>query len=134
MTTATFSLYPELVNQVWDFVPLFLYGAFRFVDEHSYRFFYYDTACYKEQNQNRRSPQSTLIHKQCVSLGVCFVVQIIRYAKDCFIGAGSTVFAKNLLGDILSTPELSDSEICLQDIDSSRLETSRIVKRKSVQP
>ena len=50
--------------------------------------------------------------------------------KIVFIGAGSTVFAKNLLGDILSIPELSDSEICLQDIDRSRLETSRIVAEK----
>ena len=50
--------------------------------------------------------------------------------KIVFIGAGSTVFAKNLLGDILSIPELSDSEIYLQDIDVSRLETSRIVAEK----
>ena len=50
--------------------------------------------------------------------------------KIVFIGAGSTVFAKNLLGDILSIPELSDSEIYLQDTDVSRLETSRIVAEK----
>ena len=30
-------------------------------------------------------------------------------AKITFIGAGSTVFAKNLLGDILSLPELAES-------------------------
>jgi hypothetical protein len=32
-------------------------------------------------------------------------------AKVTFIGAGSTVFAKNLMGDILSYPELSGSTI-----------------------
>ena len=30
--------------------------------------------------------------------------------KITFIGAGSTVFAKNLLGDILSYPELADCD------------------------
>lgn len=47
-----------------------------------------------------------------------------------FIGAGSTVFAKNLLGDILSYPELADSEIRLFDIDEERLELSHAVARR----
>ncbi|MDR6293196.1 alpha-galactosidase [Inquilinus ginsengisoli] len=51
-------------------------------------------------------------------------------AKITFIGAGSTVFAQNLLGDILSYPELADSEIHLYDIDAERLSTSEIVARK----
>lgn len=46
------------------------------------------------------------------------------------IGAGSTVFAKNLIGDILSYPELADSTIVLFDIDEERLKTSEIVARK----
>jgi alpha-galactosidase len=46
------------------------------------------------------------------------------------IGAGSTVFAKNLMGDILSYPELSDSHIALMDIDPERLKTSEIVGQK----
>ena len=50
--------------------------------------------------------------------------------KITFLGAGSTVFAKNLLGDILSFPELSDSHISLFDIDPERLRTSEIVARK----
>jgi alpha-galactosidase len=50
--------------------------------------------------------------------------------KITFIGAGSTVFAKNLLGDILSYPELAESRICLFDIDDERLSTSEIVARK----
>ena len=41
--------------------------------------------------------------------------------KITFIGAGSTVFAKNLLGDILSLPELASSTIALHDIDETRL-------------
>ena len=42
--------------------------------------------------------------------------------KITFIGAGSTVFAQNLLGDILSLPELrDDTTIALIDIDAERL-------------
>jgi alpha-galactosidase len=50
--------------------------------------------------------------------------------KITFIGAGSTVFAKNLIGDILSFPELADSTICLFDIDESRLKTSEVVAKR----
>src|SRR6476660_1367787 len=53
--------------------------------------------------------------------------------KITFIGAGSTVFAKNLLGDILSFPELGDSAICLFDIDENRLKTSEVVARRIAQ-
>ena len=41
--------------------------------------------------------------------------------KITLIGAGSVVFAKRLIGDILQFPELSDSTICLMDIDPARL-------------
>jgi alpha-galactosidase len=50
--------------------------------------------------------------------------------KTVFLGAGSTVFARNLLGDILSHEELADSEIVLHDIDAKRLATSELVARK----
>jgi alpha-galactosidase len=50
--------------------------------------------------------------------------------KIAFIGAGSTVFAKNLLGDILSFPELSGATISLHDIDAERLRTSEVVARR----
>jgi alpha-galactosidase len=48
-------------------------------------------------------------------------------AKITFIGAGSTVFAKNLMGDILSYPELANSTLTLFDIDKERLRTSEVV-------
>lgn len=51
-------------------------------------------------------------------------------AKVCFVGAGSTVFAKNLLGDILSFPELAGSSISLHDIDAERLSTSTLVAHR----
>jgi alpha-galactosidase len=51
-------------------------------------------------------------------------------AKITFIGAGSTVFARNLLGDILGYEELAESEITLFDIDAERLETSELVARR----
>ena len=44
--------------------------------------------------------------------------------KITFMGAGSTIFAKNVLGDTMLTPALCDSEIALYDIDSARLEES----------
>jgi alpha-galactosidase len=53
--------------------------------------------------------------------------------KITLIGAGSTVFAKDLLGDILSFPELSESTISLHDIDKDRLYTSEIVAHKVAQ-
>jgi alpha-galactosidase len=42
-----------------------------------------------------------------------------------FIGAGSVEFTRNLLGDILTFPELADAEIVLHDINVERLETAR---------
>lgn len=53
--------------------------------------------------------------------------------KIAFIGAGSTVFAKNLMGDILSYPELANSTLSLMDIDAERLRVSEIVAHKVAQ-
>ena len=48
--------------------------------------------------------------------------------KITFMGAGSTVFAKNVLGDVLLTPALNENlEIALYDIDGNRLEESKLV-------
>jgi alpha-galactosidase len=51
-------------------------------------------------------------------------------SKIAFIGAGSTVFAKNLLGDILSFPELAGATIALHDVDEDRLRFSEQVCRR----
>jgi alpha-galactosidase len=51
--------------------------------------------------------------------------------KITFIGAGSTVFAKRLLTDLLTFPELIDSTVSLHDIDQERLLTSEAVTRKT---
>lgn len=50
--------------------------------------------------------------------------------KIAFIGAGSVVFTLNLLGDILTFPELAESEIALMDIDAERLRIAEIMTRK----
>ena len=50
--------------------------------------------------------------------------------KIAMIGAGSTVFAKNLMGDILSFPELAGSTLALMDINAERLRTSEVVAHK----
>lgn len=44
--------------------------------------------------------------------------------KITFMGAGSTVFAKNVIGDSMLTPALRDSEFALYDIAADRLEES----------
>ncbi len=49
--------------------------------------------------------------------------------KIAMIGAGSVVFTKNLLGDILSFPELATSHIALHDIDAGRLEAGERMAR-----
>ena len=45
-------------------------------------------------------------------------------SKITFLGAGSSVFAKNLLGDCMTVPALQDFEIALFDIDHDRLKDS----------
>lgn len=44
--------------------------------------------------------------------------------KITFMGAGSTVFAKNIVGDALLTPALQDAHVALYDIDPNRLKES----------
>jgi alpha-galactosidase len=46
-----------------------------------------------------------------------------------FIGAGSVVFTKNLLGDLFDFEALHDVEIALHDIDAGRLETAEAMAR-----
>lgn len=48
-------------------------------------------------------------------------------AKITFIGAGSTVFAKNVLGDCMLTEALRDAHIALYDIDEKRLAESEVM-------
>ncbi len=48
-------------------------------------------------------------------------------AKIAFMGAGSTVFAKNVLGDCMLAEPLRDAHIALYDIDGRRLEESKLM-------
>ena len=47
--------------------------------------------------------------------------------KITFLGAGSTVFSKNLLGDTMLADPFHDVEIALYDIDATRLEESYVI-------
>ena len=47
--------------------------------------------------------------------------------KITFMGAGSTVFVRNVLGDCMRTPALWDAEMALYDINAERLEESRVM-------
>ena len=50
--------------------------------------------------------------------------------KIAIVGAGSTVFAKTLIGDLLSFPELSEGlSLALMDVDEERLRTSDSMAR-----
>ncbi len=49
--------------------------------------------------------------------------------KICFLGAGSTVFAKNVLGDCMHAPSLRDAHVTLLDIDPDRLSVSERMLR-----
>ena len=52
-------------------------------------------------------------------------------AKIAFIGAGSTVFARNLLQDLFTFPELHGSTIALMDIDPGRLADTEAVAKSA---
>ena len=47
--------------------------------------------------------------------------------KITFLGAGSTVFARNVIGDCMCVESLRDSVFALYDIDAVRIEESRII-------
>ena len=47
--------------------------------------------------------------------------------KITFMGAGSTIFARNVIGDSMCTPSLCESTFALYDIDAKRLEESKII-------
>jgi alpha-galactosidase len=47
--------------------------------------------------------------------------------KITFMGAGSSVFAKNILGDCMRAEPLKDAHIALYDIDSDRLNESKLM-------
>ena len=47
--------------------------------------------------------------------------------KITFMGAGSTVFARNVIGDCMCAESLRDSVFALYDIDGTRLEESRVI-------
>lgn len=51
----------------------------------------------------------------------------MTHPKIAMIGAGSTVFAKNLLGDILGFPELAQADVRLFDINQERLDVTEQV-------
>ena len=51
----------------------------------------------------------------------------VHMIKVTFIGAGSTIFAKNILGDIMFCKSIRNAEFALYDIDETRLEESRLV-------
>lgn len=57
----------------------------------------------------------------------------IMSRKITLIGAGSVVFAKTLIGDILQREALADSHICLMDIDPQRLKVAEVMMNKIAQ-
>ena len=56
----------------------------------------------------------------------------MRRPKITFIGAGSTVFMKNIIGDVLHRPAFKNAIIALMDINPERLAESEIVAGKLI--
>jgi alpha-galactosidase len=56
----------------------------------------------------------------------------MAHPKITFIGAGSTVFMKNIVGDVLQRPALANAHVALMDINEKRLDESAVVARKIV--
>lgn len=54
----------------------------------------------------------------------------MKKIKITLIGAGSTIFSKNILGDVFHRPALKDADICLMDINPERLAESELVVKK----
>lgn len=52
---------------------------------------------------------------------------MLHMSKITFLGAGSTVFAKNLLGDCMTVDALQDFEFALFDIDHEKLRDSELM-------
>ncbi len=53
-------------------------------------------------------------------------------AKITVVGAGSHVFARRLIGDVLTWPSMQDATICLMDIDPDSLNTMAALAKKMV--
>lgn len=69
----------------------------------------------------------------------CFVATAQIYFKGeamrtkiALIGAGSVIFAKGLIADVLQMPELSEATICLMDLDATRLKVAETIAQKMV--
>jgi alpha-galactosidase len=52
--------------------------------------------------------------------------------KLTFIGAGSTIFMRNIVGDMLHFESLRDATVALMDIDEGRLAESELVAKKMI--
>lgn len=82
------------------------------------------------------TPFLAALARKCASIVVGLVRGSLIVAlgpKIAFIGAGSTVFMKNIVGDVLQRPELSAAHLALMDIDPRRLGESQIVASKIIQ-
>jgi len=55
---------------------------------------------------------------------------LVSLKKFAFIGAGSFVFARNLVRDLFTFPAFKDCEIALMDIDPKRLSLVKEVCEK----
>lgn len=55
------------------------------------------------------------------------ITKEVKLMKITFMGAGSTIFARNVLGDCMCSEALRDSTFALYDIDAERIEESRVI-------
>lgn len=55
-----------------------------------------------------------------------------KYPKIAFIGAGSTVFMKHIIGDVLQRKDLSGAHVALMDVNEERLDQSAFIANRMV--
>ena len=55
------------------------------------------------------------------------ITEVLRMSRITFLGAGSTIFAKNILGDCMTVPALQGFEFAIHDIDEKRLNESEMM-------
>ena len=76
------------------------------------------------------APQVRDISRKLAQIAALGQSNARTHPKIVFVGAGSTVFTKNLIGDLLLRPALRAAQIVLYDIDGERLRVSEIIANR----
>ena len=82
----------------------------------------------RSQDSSFPSGRSKNLARFCVACATIRTMTVIT-----FLGAGSVVFTRELLADILAFDELREVTLALHDIDAERLETAEAIARRTAE-